>query len=121
MLNTLVKCPRCGYRLQQSSEFTNKIKKEYPNAFLPWKAKEDIQLRELVEKGADMLTIAEAIGRQPTAIKRRIELMGFKPLPKSKSDSITTWEAKEQEDLKRLEKTDARPSNGGAVSNAATK
>ena len=45
----------------------------YPNAFKPWKAKDDTRLKEAFKSGGDLTVLTELLGRQPGAIRARLE------------------------------------------------
>jgi DNA-binding NarL/FixJ family response regulator len=49
-----------------------KIRKKYPNAYNPWKSREEKILRQMFRGGAPIYAIASALKRQPGAIKSRI-------------------------------------------------
>lgn len=44
----------------------------YPNAYSPWSKQDDERLKTLVAKGESVARLAEAFGRQPSAIQSRI-------------------------------------------------
>src|SRR5262245_3854852 len=109
-------CPRCRYKIRQDTHFTEKIKEEYPNAFAPWTVSEDQKLMDAVDAGTPLLNICNALGRQPTAVKRRIELLNFnvKPAqPAAKPTSAQNWSEEEARQLKQLEESHAQHSAHG--------
>lgn len=74
-----MKCPRCGWKLGGVSKTDAKmIKENYPNAFSPWTPEQDLILAELVQSGAELFEMCKRLGRQPSAIQKRIELYNFK-------------------------------------------
>jgi hypothetical protein len=54
------------------------MRESYPRAFSPWTQQDDEKLAELMARGTAMLMICKELQRQPTAIKRRMELLGMK-------------------------------------------
>jgi len=77
----LSKCPRCGYRLNMQPR--EEVRKDYPNAFLPWTPTEDRTLADMVGAGASRLAITEALHRQLGSILRRMEKLGLEEHPKA--------------------------------------
>lgn len=53
------------------------IRKGYPNAFSPWQPEHDGKLQELVEKRESVVDMAKELGRQPSAILKRIKVLGL--------------------------------------------
>lgn len=99
-----MKCPRCGYQSGISKDYAKDIRKSYKRAFLPWTPEEDQHLASLASL-ASIPTIAEAMGRQPNAIKRRMELLNIvynAPQTLDSAEPDKAWVLKEQEDLKKL-------------------
>ena len=103
-------CPRCGFKMSGvTKEMAKSIRSSYPRAFLPWTPEEDKKL-ENMSKIASLAQIGEALGRQPNAIKRRMELLGIKyeALSATSSDPIasdpTVWAEKEASDIKKIKK-----------------
>ena len=90
-------CPRCGYKISTLTKGkASKIRESYPRSFLPWTPAEDHDLEVLVMKNTSILNMTGALGRQPNAIRRRIELLGLKE---------AQLEAKSQDLMKYMEKT----------------
>jgi len=52
------------------------MREDYPKAFLPWTPQDDEQLSHMAAAGKTLVDMAKALQRQPTAIKRRIDLLG---------------------------------------------
>lgn len=77
-----VKCPRCKLVFSpQRQEGMEQIKQEYPNVFKPWSREADAMLYQLfMTERKDILAIAAALGRPPSAINRRIELLRLQPV-----------------------------------------
>lgn len=48
------------------------LRKQFPKAHTPWKEDEDKWLRRLVQGGANVRSIAKALGRQPSTIRSRM-------------------------------------------------
>lgn len=51
------------------------IRKQYPNAFRPWLADDELLLRQLALKGFSDDEIAKKLGRQPSAIATRLQII----------------------------------------------
>ena len=78
MGNGQLRCPKCGCRINTTSR--EEVQGQFKQAFQPWRLEEDEKLRDLVEAGnTDVLVLARAFQRQPSAVLRRIEKFGFKP------------------------------------------
>lgn len=83
----MARCPRCGYQHAfptLDSKKVQDIRREYPNAFSPWTKEQDARLTELVQKKEAVSVIAGDLGRQPSAILKRIQVLGLdivKPEP----------------------------------------
>lgn len=52
------------------------IRKQYPNACTPWTAEADAALLAACQAGHDMPTLADTFGRQPSAIRSRLNRLG---------------------------------------------
>jgi hypothetical protein len=77
-----MQCPRCGWILNNmTKDKAAQIKTSYGKAFAPWSPEDDKRLQELVEAGKNNLEMSQQLARQPSAIKRRIELLGLKRTP----------------------------------------
>lgn len=105
-LSTGQRCPRCGYKLPQDKHFTNQIREEFPNAFQPWKMAEDVMLHDLTQEGHSLIEISRKLGRQPTAIKRRMDLLQLTiqksaPAP-ALQDTTKVWQDQEAKELERV-------------------
>jgi len=70
-----VRCPRCGYTARFKNPQRQLVQQSYTKAFTPWIAEDDKRLAEMVSQQANILEISQALGRQPGAILRRIELL----------------------------------------------
>lgn len=119
-LASFVVCPRCKYKIPQNRQFTEKIKEEYPNAFAPWTVAEDQKLLDLVDAGTPLVGICGALGRQPTAVKRRVELLQFtvqKPAAEKPASPVENWETEEQRQLKEVQNARKSVSHRGAAKN----
>jgi predicted Holliday junction resolvase-like endonuclease len=55
------------------------ILEEYPNAYKPWTAQDDVMLREKFLSGVKVKELASVFERQPSAIKARLKKLGLKP------------------------------------------
>jgi len=72
------KCPRCGWKISTLDPAKVKgIQQDYPNAFSPWTREQDVQLQKLVKEGVSLVDMVETLGRQPSAIRKRITLLGL--------------------------------------------
>lgn len=69
------RCPRCGFTARFGKTQRKQVQESYKKAFTPWRAEDDKTLAELVQQQASILEISQALGRQPGAIIRRIELL----------------------------------------------
>lgn len=104
-MSDMVKCPRCGYKMKYQKDFRDQVKGQYEKAFQPWSPEDDQQLAKAVQSGEQLLTLVQAFKRQPSAIKRRVELLGLELQPVKTGGSVnTTWQQKEQQDLSTLQK-----------------
>ena len=52
------------------------IRREYPNAYLPWTAESDAALLAAYQSGHDVAALADTFGRQPSAIRSRLNHLG---------------------------------------------
>lgn len=81
----MTRCPRCGWRISTlDSDKVELIRKEYPSAFLPWTKEQDQKLAEMVQRKERLIEMAGELGRQPSAITKRIQVLGLdivKPEP----------------------------------------
>lgn len=71
------KCPRCGYRIQSPAH--KELQRSFPKAFTPWLPADDGALLKMTQEGWNILSIAEELQRQPTAVLKRIEKLGLTP------------------------------------------
>jgi len=73
------RCPRCGYKLADR-HFTKEVREHYPRAFAPWTPEEDRKLVELVQQQSPIPEMAKVLGRQPSALNRRIDVLKIREL-----------------------------------------
>jgi len=52
------------------------IRRQYPNAYRPWTAETDTELLTAHRAGHDVATLADTFGRQPSAIRSRLNHLG---------------------------------------------
>ena len=52
------------------------IRRQYPNAYLPWTAESDAALLAAHQAGHDVAALADTFGRQPSAIRSRLNHLG---------------------------------------------
>ena len=52
------------------------VRREYPNAYLPWTAESDAALLAAYQGGHDVAALADTFGRQPSAIRSRLNRLG---------------------------------------------
>ena len=52
------------------------VRREYPNAYLPWTAEADAALLAAHQAGHDVAALADTFGRQPSAIRSRLNHLG---------------------------------------------
>lgn len=73
------KCPKCGWVTKDNRFIEAKVEaqKAYKRAFERWTPEEDEKLARLTESGVLVLEISKALERQPSAIMRRIEMLGL--------------------------------------------
>ena len=62
---------------QSESYSVEEVRKEYPNAYQPWTAEADEELRLLYEKASSVAEIAAQFGRRPGAITSRLNRLGL--------------------------------------------
>jgi hypothetical protein len=53
-----------------------KVRREYPNAYAPWTAQADAALLAAHQAGHEVTTLADTFGRQPSAIRSRLNHLG---------------------------------------------
>ncbi len=53
------------------------IRREYPNAYEPWSAADDAELRRLQAEGSSVGDLVSRFGRQPSAIRSRLRKLGL--------------------------------------------
>lgn len=69
-------CPRCGWKFGGLTKAqAQQVKTEYPNAYLPWMKEDDKVLEELYLQGKRFTEIAGILGRQPSAIGKRLDTL----------------------------------------------
>jgi hypothetical protein len=56
------------------------IRKKYPNAYTPWSAEADAGLLAAHQAGHDVATLADTFGRQPSAIRSRLDRLGVRAI-----------------------------------------
>lgn len=97
------RCPRCGFFL--STVDAEGVKKEWKNAFKPWSREEMTSLVEKVSSGMyleqDILKLADEFERPPTAISKRMAILGLRFPVKGKPEGL---DAVSVDDLRRMEK-----------------
>jgi hypothetical protein len=52
------------------------VRRKYPNAYMPWSAEADAALLADHRAGHDVTTLADTFGRQPSAIRSRLNHLG---------------------------------------------
>jgi len=59
--------------IRDAEELSNmdKVRKQYPRAYLRWTTEEDALFLEMVDKGMARLAISDVLQRQPSAIASR--------------------------------------------------
>jgi hypothetical protein len=75
------KCPKCGFDLKYTGVL-KELRSEHPRAFQVWTTEEQKKLVELVRARLDLLAISAALGRHPTSIRKRMEVLGLVLNPK---------------------------------------
>lgn len=50
-----------------------KIRAEHPKAFTPWKAGDDVELKQMYEQGNSINEMSQSLGRQPGGVRARIK------------------------------------------------
>ena len=97
------KCPRCGFFLSQAGVDT--VREEWKNAFKPWSKDEMMALVEKIDSGqyveSDVLTLAAEFERPPTAISKRMMILGLRFPEKKKQEGL---EGLDEEELRRMER-----------------
>lgn len=59
------------------TERLKKIREQFPNAYQRWTTDEDARLKELVSAGTSVPDIASLLKRQPSAIRSRLQKLGW--------------------------------------------
>jgi hypothetical protein len=97
-----LKCPRCGLPLKYQGH--KELQENFPKAWEPWKPEDDRELEALVAVGTSILNMAEAFGRQPGAIRKRIEKLGleYHPTPLVQEDTPASEPAPVPDDTRPL-------------------
>src|ERR1700722_4729007 len=52
------------------------VRRQHPNAYMPWTAEADAALLAPHQAGHDVTTLADTFGRQPSAIRSRLNHLG---------------------------------------------
>lgn len=52
------------------------VRRQHPNAYMPWTAEADAALLAGHQAGHDVTTLADTFGRQPSAIRSRLNHLG---------------------------------------------
>lgn len=71
-----MKCPNCGFDLKFAG-VAKKLQQSHPKAFQLWSTEEEDRLDALVQAGKNVLEISRALGRHPTSVQKRIQLLGL--------------------------------------------
>ena len=61
---------------QSQGEEIAQIRSQYPNAYTPWTAEADAALLAAHQAGHDVAALADTFGRQPSAIRSRLNRLG---------------------------------------------
>jgi len=56
----------------------DKLRDKYPRAYRPWTPREDNQLADMFKRGLSLNDMSEQLGRQPGAIRIRVEKLELK-------------------------------------------
>lgn len=76
------RCPRCGYVINTlTKEKAKQIRDSYPKAFSPWTPEDDQKLIEMAENTRSIGEISKILGRQPSAIQKRLDLLRTRAQP----------------------------------------
>ena len=67
--------PRLSPVLGQADHIAE-VRRQHPNAYMPWTAEADAALLAAQQAGHDLTTIADNFGRQPSAIRSRLNHLG---------------------------------------------
>jgi len=79
--NTEKKRPKVSVKLRPKNveghgawtEKLEKMREQYPNAYMPWKEQEDTELKSLFDDGKKMDYISRKLGRHPGSIRSRLK------------------------------------------------
>jgi hypothetical protein len=86
------KCPNCGFDMTYAG-VARKLQQSHPRAFQIWTPQEEDKLVELNKLGKDILTISRELGRHPTSIRKRIDVLGLQtPRPGRKDPEVEAYE-----------------------------
>jgi hypothetical protein len=66
-----------GWRISRVSREISEIKNEYPRAYEKWEKEEDEKLEYGFNEGLKIEELSGILGRQPSAIKSRLEKLGL--------------------------------------------
>ena len=66
------------------------VRREYPNAYLPWTAEADATLLAAYQAGHDVAALANTLGRQPSAIRSRLNHLGVNAPAAQSGDTSTS-------------------------------
>ena len=67
--------PRLSPAREQADHIAE-VRREYPNAYAPWTAQADAALLAAHQAGHEVATLADTFGRQPSAIRSRLNHLG---------------------------------------------
>ncbi|SRR6266700_74286 len=77
----MARCPNCGHRFTPYGDLKRNAQGEYPRAFEHWTREENEKVRALILERKTVLEISAALGRQPSAVNKRVEMLGLTYLP----------------------------------------
>ncbi len=62
------------------------VRRQHPNAYMPWSAEADAALLAGHQAGHDVTTLADTFGRQPSAIRSRLNRLGARETAAADTD-----------------------------------
>ena len=65
------------YTAQKKSYFFDDIRKDYPNAYMPWEESEELKLIELYKSGTKIKEIATILGRKEGGVRSRLKKLNI--------------------------------------------
>jgi hypothetical protein len=89
------KCPKCGFDLKYQGVFAE-VRTKHPKAFHIWEVEDDVKLTEMSRQAKSVLEMSQTLGRQPSAINKRLQLLGIE-IAKTPPPDTTQWPTEDEQ------------------------